>query len=86
MSLIDQQTLHTPAKEPKGDTIICTICKRTRCHAKYRRHLLTLVKNGELNMESFHKALFKVRIPRFDMKKKDSQSGYTCHFRDKFNI
>ena len=56
MTLTDQQTSHLSSKKSK--VILCIICNRTRCYAKYRRHLLTHVKNGELDMEKVHKVLF----------------------------
>ena len=89
MSLIGQETLPRDTKKHASKIIACAVCKRPRCYTKYRRHLLTHVKNGEITMVKVHKVLFNVRIPRCDMKNRylaNSQSGYMCHYRDEFDV
>ena len=75
--------------QSNGSLSVCVVCNRSRYFSKYRRHLLTHVKNGEIPIDKVHKLLFKHRTARCDFKKRNSdnpQSGYMCCCRDEFNV
>ena len=49
--------------------IDCIVCKKARCYTKYRRHLLTHVKEGELQAKDVNEIMFRCRSTRCDIKK-----------------
>ena len=82
---------HFPAdmRKYKQRRISCIVCKRPGCYSKYRRHLLVHLSNGEINNEKFAKIIFKMRLPRRDLKANTSaksQLGYMCHYRNESDV
>ena len=76
-------------RKHKNVSIVCSVCKKSRCHSKYRRHLFTHARNGEIALNNVYKLLFKVRIPRRDMKHgniRNTQSGYECLYQNELNV
>ena len=67
----------------------CIVCKKSRCYTKYRRHLQTHVKDGELQAKNVNEIMFSCRSTRCDVKKGYSgphtQRGYMCHYRTESN-
>ena len=70
-------------------SIICDVCKLSRCFKKYKHHLLLHVRNGEISFVEVQKILFKCRIPRSDARNGIStnpQFGYVCRYRNDLNM
>ena len=69
-------------------SILCIVCKKSRCYNKYRRHLQTHVANGELKADDVSKIMFQCRTTRCDIKQPHPpamQRGYTCQYIDEGN-
>ena len=71
----------------KYNIVSCIVCKKSRCFSKYKRHLLTHVKNGELTFRGVYRILFEHRKIRSDSKKikANIQEGYRCHYTGSLN-
>ena len=69
-------------------SILCIVCKKSRCYTKYRRHLQTHVANGELKADDVSKIMFQCRTTRCDIKQSHPpaiQLGYTCQYINEGN-
>ena len=64
--------------------INCIVCNKSRCYTKYRRHLQSHVKDGELQAKNVNEIMFSCRSTRCDLKKvyshSQTQRGYMCHY------
>ena len=72
----------------KGNSIICVLCKKTRCSVKYKRHLLMHFNNGEISRDEMQQIIFKKWITRCNNKSNtpsNRQRGHMCLFRDHLN-
>ena len=67
----------------KISSINCVVCKKSRCFTKYRRHLSSHVKAGELTADDANKIVFSCRVTRADIKSSQdkAQRGYICRFK-----
>ena len=68
--------------------ISCSICNKSTCLAKYRRHLLGHVKSGELLADSINPILFECRRTRSDIKEHNvgnNRRGFICKFSNDSN-
>ena len=75
--------------ESKSTSNSCIYCQKFVCSAKYRRHLVTHVKNGQLSVIDVQKILYRSRKIRKDIQNKAkniTQLGYTCHFVDDLGV
>ena len=86
-----ENSLNSPLQHAtrRGDSIVCELCKKTRCSTIYKRHLLMHHNNGEISRDEVQRILFKGRITRYDRKSLNQpcrQHGYMCLFRDSLNV